>query len=238
LNVAKSIVTVSEFSRADIAKKYNIELSRITVIPNAARAVFQPLTIEEKDAVKEKYTDGREYFIYAGSIHPRKNLKNLLKGFSLFKRRQKSNWKLVLAGRLAWMYEDFIRDLKTYKYRDDVILTGYLEEEELARLVASAYSIVYPSVFEGFGMPVAEAMQCGVPVITSANSAMAEVAGNAALYADPADHNDIGEKMMTMYKDEQLRHKLVDEGMKRAVQFDWDISSKKLWDQILLVNKQ
>lgn len=233
LDTAKSVVTVSEFSKNDIVQQYRIGPERIGVIPNAAREIFKPLAVDIKDEVKKKYTEGREFFIYAGSIHPRKNLKNLLKGFSLFKKRQKSNWKLVLAGRLAWMYDDFLRELETYKYRHDVIMTGYLDEAELAKLLGSAYTLVYPSYFEGFGMPVIEAMQCGVPVITSSNSAMAEVAGAAALYADPSDHNDIGEKMMSIYKDEQLRERLVNDGLQRARNFSWEKSSGELWKEIL-----
>jgi glycosyltransferase involved in cell wall biosynthesis len=203
----------------------------IHIVPNAARDIFQPLSDEEKDKVKNTYTGGKEYFVYAGAIHPRKNLTNLLKAFSIFKKRQKSNWKLVLAGRLAWKYKHFVESLETYKYREDVVLTGYLDEKELVKIVAAAYGLVYPSLWEGFGVPVLEAMRC--PVITSERSAMQEVAGDAALYINPSDHTDIAEKMMLLYKDENLRNRLIQKGKIICNEYSWDISAGLLWQTIM-----
>jgi glycosyltransferase involved in cell wall biosynthesis len=196
------------------------------------RQSFKPLEWEAKQRVKDKYTEGKEYFIYTGSVHPRKNLMGLLKAFSLFKKRQQSNMKLVIAGRLAWKYESFAESLKSYKYRSDVMLTGYLPDEELALLTASAYAMVYPSFFEGFGLPVAEAMQSGVPVITSAGTAMEEVAGEAALYADPADHTTLADQLMIIYKDERLRSTLIEKGTARAAQYSWDTAAARFWEQL------
>jgi glycosyltransferase involved in cell wall biosynthesis len=229
LKKAASIVTVSEFSKRDIVAHYNIDPAGITVVPNAARNSFRPLSLSEKEAVRKQYTDGREYFIYTGAIHPRKNLTNLLKAFSIFKRRQRSNWKLVLAGRLAWKYEGFVESLKTYKYRDDVILTGYVHEDELTRLTGSAYAMIYPSYWEGFGMPVLEAIAAGVVPVTSRGSAMEEIAKSAAVYADPASHEDIAEKMMLLYKDEGLRSQLITNGREIGAFYNWDKSAAQLW---------
>jgi len=234
LKTATSIVTVSEFSSNDIIKQYHINPGKIHIVHNAARSVFRELNSDEKMKVKEKYSLGREYFLYTGSIHPRKNLITLLKAFSIFKRRQKSNWKLILAGRLAWKNNDFLKSLKTYKYREDVILTGYVEDEELARLTGAAYALVYPSIWEGFGMPVLEAMKSNVPVITSKNSAMQEVANDAALYFDPGSHQELSEQMMLIYKDEQLRSKLMAAGLERSHEFMWEKSAEKLWDAIAI----
>jgi glycosyltransferase involved in cell wall biosynthesis len=233
LQKANSIITVSEFSKQDIIAQYKIETGKISIVPNAAKEIFHPLPEIEKEAVKNKYTDGKEYFVYAGAIHPRKNLTNLLKAFSLFKKRQKSSWKLVLAGRLAWKYKQFVEKLKTYKYKEDVVLTGYLQEEELVKVIGSAYGLVYPSVWEGFGVPVLEAMRCKVPVITSENSAMQEIAGEAALYIKPTDHNDIAEKMMLLYKDENLRSELIEKGEHISNQYSWDRSAGILWQCIM-----
>jgi glycosyltransferase involved in cell wall biosynthesis len=232
LKKATTVVTVSEFSRQDIAAVFNTPPSKFTVIPNGVKAVFQPLSPDEKSLIKAKYTDSREYLVYTGAIHPRKNLINLLKAFSLFKKRLHTGMKLVIAGRLAWKNDDFSKKLKTYRYREDVVLTGYLEDAELARVTASAYAMVYPSLFEGFAVPVIEAMQAAVPVITSANSAMAETGGDAALYADPADPADIAEKMMLLYKDENLRNELVRKGTDRARNFNWDDVAEQFWHAI------
>lgn len=232
LKKAGSIATVSAFTKADIHQRYKIDNEKISVVYNAAKPSFKPLTEDLKFNVKLKYTEGKEFFLYSGAIHPRKNLLNLLKGFSLFKKRLKSNFKLVIAGRLAWKYESFLKDLETYKYRHDVVLTGYLPEEELVSLTASAYALVYPSLFEGFGVPVLEAMQSGVPVITTARSAMEEIAGDAALYADVTTPFDIGEKMMNLYKDENQRDMLIQKGLQKAGEYSWQKTSTLLWQSI------
>lgn len=232
LKKAGSIATVSAFTKADIHQRYKIDNEKISVVYNAAKPSFKPLTEDLKFNVKLKYTEGKEFFLYSGAIHPRKNLLNLLKGFSLFKKRLKSNFKLVIAGRLAWKYESFLKNLETYKYRHDVVLTGYLPEEELVSLTASAYALVYPSLFEGFGVPVLEAMQSGVPVITTARSAMEEIAGDAALYADVTTPFDIGEKMMNLYKDENQRDMLIQKGLQKAEEYSWQKTSTLLWQSI------
>jgi glycosyltransferase involved in cell wall biosynthesis len=141
-----------------------------------------------------------------------------------------SNWKLVLTGKWARANKNFIESLKTYKYREDVVM---IEEEELVKIIGSAYALVYLSPGEGFGIPVLEAMCCYVPVITSGNSAMEEMAHDAALYADPDDHNDIAEKMMLLYKDENLRSHLIQKGKKISDQYHWDTSAELLWESIM-----
>jgi glycosyltransferase involved in cell wall biosynthesis len=233
LNKARSVATVSEFSKQDIISHYRIPAGKIDVVYNAAREIFQPLSDEEKQDTKEKYTEGKEYFVYAGAIHPRKNLINLLKAFSVFKKRQQTNMKLVLAGRFAWKYKAFTTSLKTYKYRKDVVITGYLDENELVKIIGASYALVYPSLFEGFGVPVLEAMRCKVPVITSAGTSMQEIAKDAALFADVNDHNDIADKMMRIYKDENLRDELIQKGEDIAKRYSWGKTAELLWQTIL-----
>ena len=233
LEKAKAIATVSAFSKKDIVNQYKINEEKISVVYSAAKAIFKPVDNTVKEQTRDKYTAGKNYFVYAGAIHPRKNLMQLLKAFSVFKKRQKSNWKLLLAGRLAWKYEKFKESLKTYKYRDDVVLTGYVEEQELVNIIASAYAMVYPSVFEGFGVPVIEAMRCHVPVITSVNSSMQEIAADGAIFANPADHADMADKMMLLYKDESLRNRLIQKGIEREKEFNWDKTAELLWQAVL-----
>ncbi len=233
LQKAKGIATVSQFSKNDIVAQYKIDEAKIGVVYSAGKPIFQPLSFEIQTTVKEKYTDGREYFLYTGAIHPRKNLVNLLKAFSIFKKRQQSGMKLLLAGRLAWKNNEFLTLLKTYKYRDDVLLTGYLPEDELARLTASAYALVYPSLFEGFGVPVLEAMQCGVPVLTAANTSMQEIGGDASLYFNAKEPAEIAEQMMLIYKDETLRSQLIEKGFAVAKKYSWQQTADLLWACIL-----
>ena len=233
LQKANTIATVSEFSKQDIISNYDVNENKIDVVYSGVKSIFQPLSFEQRAAVKEKYTDGKEYLFYSGSIHPRKNLINLLKAFSVFKKRLQTNTKLIIAGRLAWKYESFTRDLASYKFRDDVILTGYINEDDMAALTASAYAMVYPSLHEGFGVPVLEAMQSGVPVITSKNSAMQEIAGDAAIYADPHSHQGIAEKIMLLYKNETLRNDYIKKGLEQAKLYSWDKTAELLWQTIL-----
>lgn len=232
LNKAAAIATVSEFSKKDIIEQYKIAAGKIDVVYNGVKQVFQPVSEEDKAATKNKYTEGKEYFVYAGAVHPRKNLVTLLKAFSVFKKRQRTNMKLILAGRLAWKYESFEKDLRSYKYRDDVVMTGYVEENELVKIIGAAYGMVYPSLFEGFGVPVLEAMRCEVPVITSANSAMQEIAGDAALYADVTSPADIANQLMLLYKDEKLRKELIQKGRIIAREYTWDQTAGLLWQCI------
>ena len=225
---ARRIITVSSFSRSDLLKQYPFAKDKVEVVYNAADSAFHPLTWSEKEACKEAFTEGREYFLYVGSIHPRKNLINLLKAFSGFKKRQKTNMQLVIAGRMAWQHEDFTQALSTFKFRNDVKLTGYIPQDDLVKLMGSAYALVYPSVWEGFGMPVLEAMQSGVPVLCSGSSALPEIAGDAALYFDPLKPEDIGQQLAHVYKDEHARSLMIERGLLRAGTFSWSQSCKQV----------
>ncbi|MDF2382799.1 glycosyltransferase family 4 protein [Nostoc ellipsosporum NOK] len=198
----------------------------------AVRPVFKPLDWEEKVQVKEQYTGGTEYFLCTGAFLPRKNLINLLKAFSLFKKRQQSNWKLLLAGATENNYTAFEKALASYKYRSDVVLAGYLEDTELARLTASAYGMVYPSLYEEVATPVAEAMQAGVPVVASAGTAAGEIAGDAALYADADQPSSIADQMMRLYKDERLRTQMIRTGLEKAAGFSIAGAADRLWAMI------
>ena len=145
--------------------------------------------------------------------------------------------KLLFAGRLAWKTEEFTKLLSTFKFRNDVVLTGYLEQKELSKVVASAYALIYPSFFEGFGVPPLEALQCGVPAIVSNNSALPEVGGDAYLYIDPASADDMADKMMLIYKDEALRSRLIERGKLQLQKFSWDAAAEKMWNCIELAAK-
>lgn len=232
LHKAKKLVTVSGFTRNDIVHHYQVAAENIQVIHGAARQVFKPLSFGAKEEVKASYADSREYFLFVGGIHPRKNLMNLLKAFSLFKKWQHSNMKLLVAGRLAWQYGDIVEKMKTYKYRDDVVMLGYLTDEQLANITAAAYALVYPSFFEGFGLPIVEAMQSGVPVIAADTASLTEVGGDAARYASPDDPDAIAKEMLALYRDENLRSACIYAGLQRAATFSWDTTAAQVWEEL------
>ncbi len=229
---AAHIFTVSDFSKQEIMEKYKVPAAGIDVLYNGVADTLKPLHWSQQNEVREKYTNHTMYFLYVGSIHPRKNLINLLKGFSQFKKWQKSNLKLVLAGRLAWKNKAFNKLLETYKYKEDVIVLGYLPNEALYKIMASAYALIYPSLYEGFGVPIIEAMRCDVPVIASHNSGMIEASGGAALPIDPTDFTTIGNQLRLVYKDEQLRNQLIKNGTAHALNFEWSQTVKPLVDYL------
>jgi len=230
---AKRIVTVSEFSKKDIAEKYHVSLDKIDVSYNGAHNAYQPLEWEEKEAVKKEYADGCEYFVFAGALHPRKNVVNLLKAFVAFKKRQRSNMKLVIVGRLAWKYEA-VEELKNnMPFKEDVKWVGYLNVKKLCKVIGAAYALVYASLFEGFGIPILEAQQCHVPAIISNTSSMPEVGGDAALTVDPQNVEDIAHKMEQLYKDENLRKQLAEAAKEQSKKFNWERTASVLWDNIL-----
>lgn len=235
---ADRIVTVSNFSKKDITEHYGIAPEKIDVVHNGAHAEYKPLSWEEKEAVKNKYADGCEYFVFAGALHPRKNIVNLLKAFIAFKKRQRSNMKLVIVGRLAWKYDEVLEMKEEMPFKDEVKWVGYMDVAELSKVIGGAYAMVYASLFEGFGIPILEALECNVPVIVSNTSSMPEVAGDAGLLVDPTNVQDIADKMQMLYKDEALRAKMVAAAPEQVKKFDWDKSADLLWDSMMKCVKQ
>lgn len=229
---AAVVATVSEYSKQDIINQYSVNEQKVINVSSAAKPIFKPITWDEKELIKAEYAKGCEYFVFVGGIHPRKNLLNLLKAFSLFKKRQRSNMKLLVTGRLAWDYDNVVEKLDSYKYREDVTLLGYVEETAVIKLIAAAYALVFPSFFEGFGIPILEAMQCGVPVITSNTSSMPEIGKNAALYSDPANPADIAEQLKRIYTNENLRNQFIQEGKFVAAGYSWQQTATKMWKAI------
>jgi glycosyltransferase involved in cell wall biosynthesis len=226
---AKRIVTFSAFSKLDIVNSYGITDTKIDTVYNGVNEIFKPVNEAIKKEIKEKYTGGKDFFLYSGAIHPSKNLTNLLKAFSIFKKRQQSNMKLLLCSKLTSGYKSFTQSLHTYKYRAAVVLLQNTGETEMAKLTASAYALVYPVYFDSFSAPVMEAMQCKVPVITSVNSPMQEITGDAALYADPGNYNAIAEQLIRLYKDENSRNELINKGEIVVRQYNWDKTADLLW---------
>jgi glycosyltransferase involved in cell wall biosynthesis len=230
---ATRIVTVSEYSKKDIAERYGIDPSRIAVSNNAAHDEYVPLSWEEKEAVRKRYTDGCEYFVFAGALHPRKNILNLLKAFIRFKKRNKTNMKLVIVGRMAWKYEAVEEMKNDMPFKEDVCWLGYMDVKDLAKVMGAAYALVYASLFEGFGIPIIEAFKCNIPAIVSNTSSMPEVAGAAALITDPMDYKDIAEQMSKLYKDESLRYSLIAKAQEQALKYSWDKAAAVLWESIM-----
>ena len=225
---AKSIATVSEFSKQVIVDHYKI--SDVDVIGPGIDDIFKPVDWEEKETIKEKYAEGKAYFLFSGNINQRSNIINLLKAFSVFKKRQKSNMLLLIAGNAD---ERFKKEFKTYAFRNEVKLLENLSKKELAKITAAAYALVYPVLHDDLAISPLQAMQCGVPVVCSNAGALPSICGDAALYADTGDFKDIAEKMMLIFKDEDKAKALVLAGKMQLQQYDWDKTTDLLMQCIL-----
>jgi glycosyltransferase involved in cell wall biosynthesis len=226
---AAHIATVSEYSKNDIVNHLQVMPEKIDVVYDGANESFVPLSLEERVKIEDKYSNGCPYFLYVGSIHPRKNVLRLLQAFELFKSKADTNMKLLLAGRIAWQSGDVAEQLAKMKYRNDVVFLGYTDAIELPKITASAFALTYVSLFEGFGIPILEAMHCDVPSISSNSSSMPEVAGDAGLIADPYSVDSITEQMLRLWNENGLREQLIEKGKIQRQKFSWDLTAEKMW---------
>ena len=220
---AAHIITGSEYSRRDIMQTYGIESQRITVIPAAAPDAFAPVTDEKELArVRALYGIEGEYILNVGSIQPRKNLRRLIEAYSSLRRAQPDGKlaQLVLVGKCAWLYEETLRTIRDLGVSESVILTGYVPEAHLPALYSGSLCFVYPSYFEGFGLPPLEAMKCGAAVIVGNKTSLPEVVGNAAMLVDPFNVNEIASAMEKVMLDSALRSQLQAKGLEQAKHFD------------------
>lgn len=192
---AAHIFTVSNFSKNDIHTKYNIPLEKITVTYNAVSDAFQPISIAQTQDVEERYAKKSPYFVYVGALHKRKNIERMLLAFDAFKLTVATDVKLVIVGAKLFKDDTIEKVYQTLANKSDVVFTGRLPKAALVAVIAGARALVYVSYFEGFGMPILEAMKCGVPVITSNVTSMPEIAGDAALLVNPFDVPAITEAM-------------------------------------------
>ncbi len=225
---ADKIITVSEFSGADIASSYGVDKEKIEVVYNGSLACFRPMNTSLIKEFRKQNSSGQAYFLYVGAIHARKNILNLLKSFDQFKRSTGSAFKLLMAGNRMFYERDIDNYLQKMFYRDDVVWLGRVSNEFLAKLYGAAFALVYVPFYEGFGMPVLEAMYADIPVITSNVSSLPEVAGNAALLADPNSIDEIAGQMEALATDNLLYERLVANGRIRRQAFNWEKSSLKL----------
>lgn len=229
---ASRIATVSEYSKGDINKTYGINKELIDVVYNGSSEKFEPLDATKHNAVKKKYTGGADYFLFVGSLHPRKNIARLLQAFDEFKKERSSNFKLLIAGDKYWWSSEIKQAYENMQHKNDIVFTGRANDTELSDIYGAAFALTYVPYFEGFGIPVIEAMNCDVPVICSNTTSMPEIAGDAAMIVDPFSIDSIKDAMIKLVADGDFRKKLIEKGRERATVFSWDRSAKLLWNSI------
>jgi glycosyltransferase involved in cell wall biosynthesis len=226
----RSILTVSQFSKNRIAEICRVPLDKIHVVHNGVDPRFRPTTAEEIAVARAKFNLPESYVLCVGSLEPRKNLPRLLEAWQKvlsgqLNPNQQVNPKLVLVGTTAAVFAS----AKLAASAESVVLTGYVPDEMLPALYSGAAAFVYPSLYEGFGLTVLEAMACGTPVICSSTTSLPEVAGDSALLVDPNDVAAISQAIQNLLTDEPLRNSLRSRGLARAQQFTWDRAADETW---------
>ncbi|MEO1713360.1 MAG: glycosyltransferase family 1 protein [Bacteroidota bacterium] len=235
LQRAEEVLAVSEATRRDIKNQFGDLNTPISVAPNGVRSVFRTISEPEKEEVRQRYAAGDPYFFYVGAIHPRKNVARLIRAFDQFKRETGSKTRLLLAGRLAWQTGAVEEALRQTSYREHIHLVGYLDQEELRCCLAAARALTYVSLFEGFGVPLLEAMWTETPILTSQTSSMPEVAGDAGLLVDPTSEHSIAEGLRRLDQEPDLRENLVEKGLLQRTKYAWNSTSERVYDALLRV---
>lgn len=230
---ADIIVTDSEFSKSEILEYFPQHEKKIRVVPCGVDLErFCPCNDNERiEQVKSSLEINGDYFLYVGTIEPRKNLERLIGAYNIFvKKAGQDSPKLVLAGGKGWLYDGIFRKVEELGLTDKVIFTKYVPSDDMNPLMCGALAFVFPSLYEGFGMPPLEAMACGVPVLTSGEASLPEVTGDCAVICDAYSVKSIAEGLYRLYSDGNLRSELSRLGRERAKKFTWERSAELLYD--------
>ena len=220
---ARRIITISESSRQDVHRFFGIPLSRIDVVVPGVDSVYEPLPQAEVTAFRQKHNLDR-FILHVGTLQPRKNIAVLIQALAQL---DVPKVKLVLVGGKGWLYDDIFNLVQTLGLRDRVVFTGYVPDEELPLWYNAAELLVFPSVYEGFGLPVVEAMACGTPVIASNSSSIPEAVGQAGLLFEPNDVETLVNQMTVVLTDETLQNKLRQQGLEHAQSFSWERAGRE-----------
>ena len=229
---ANRIVTVSEYSRRDIINQLDVPEDKIDMVYNGANELFSPIEESRREDVMKEHASGSPYFVFVGNLHPRKNVTNLLRAFQLFKDEFQNDFKLVIVGRKFFLNKEMEEQFERMPNRDDVLFVGRLSPSELNDVLGAAWALTFVPFFEGFGIPIVEAMYCDLPVIASNATSLPEIAGDAALYAEPESPGSIRDAMVRIVKEKGLREKLIEMGRERRKMFSWDNTAEGLWSSI------
>jgi glycosyltransferase involved in cell wall biosynthesis len=232
---ATKVVTVSHYSKNDIASNFKVLPEKIIVTHNGANECYVPLNNEEKDKVIREYSDGKPYFVFVGALNPRKNVARLIKAFDLFLNDSGLDYHLLIVGEPMFMTNDIKVSLDSITNKNSVIFTGRLQVEALRYVVGAAVALAYTPYFEGFGIPMVEAMYCHVPIIASNRTSMPEVAGDAAYYVDPFDVNSIAKALIEVATNDNLRESLSKKAEERKKLFSWNYTAENLYKCIVNV---
>ncbi|CAN5558280.1 MAG: glycosyltransferase family 4 protein [Pyrinomonadaceae bacterium] len=219
---ANAVIVPTASVRAEVCEHLRLSPEKVFAVPEAARACFRPMDLEATEDVRQRLGIGADFLLTVGTIEPRKNLRTLISAFQEVASRQSGlTLQLVIAGNRGWLSEPLFDVLEKSPMRKRIVLTGYLNDQELCALYASCRAFVYPSIYEGFGLPPLEAMTCGAPVITSRIPALEETTGGAAILFNPSSDKDLARSISAITEHENAREKLVAAGLRQAAKFSW-----------------
>ncbi len=237
---ATKIIAVSEATKTDLIKKMHCDIEKITVIPEAYdNQVYKIITDNEKiENVFKKYNLPEQIILFVGTIQPRKNILRALKAFAIAKKEGKIPHTFVLVGKKGWLNEEIYEFPKKEGIEKYVRFLGFVPSEEVSLLLNKAEIFLFPSLFEGFGIPLLEAMACGCPVITSKSSSMPEVVGEAALLINPTDEIEISQVIINLLKNKNKQKELKEKGLKQVQKFSWANSAKKTYELLKTVGQK
>lgn len=224
---ARAIITPTNAVRNELCQEFSISQEKIQVIPEAPRRLFQPVDHGIADGITRRMGIEGKFVLFVGTVEPRKNLVTLIRAFSHVLESTELKPQLVIAGRKGWLSEDLSSLIQQLDLADRITFTGYVSEENLRILYSSCEVCVYPSLYEGFGLPPLEAMACGAPVITSRIRAIEETVGEAAVLVDPNDSHALAGAIAEILTDPNMREKLSAAGLKRAAQFTWEETARQ-----------
>jgi glycosyltransferase involved in cell wall biosynthesis len=226
LRNSKMAIAISRSTKEDIVRFWDIPEEKVAVAYGGVSGEFHPLPDEQVEAFRRKWGLPKEYLLYLGTLEPRKNLVRLVRAYARAYRIDSSLPPLVIAGARGWYYQDIFETVHELYMDSRVIFPGFIPDEDLPLWYNAAGMFIYPSLFEGFGLPVLEAMACGTPVIASNTSSIPEVVGEAGILIPPEEEANIAEAILSLWKDRDLRSELSRRGMAQAALFSWDKTAK------------
>ncbi len=219
---AKNIICVSNNTKRDLVRLYDIKKEKIRVVYEGVNSALPENTQKSREILQKYGLQNMSYIIFIGRLEERKNIVGILKAFEIIRRHFLLSHKLVLVGKGGHNWERIKEEINHHPFVSDIVLTGFVSEEEKWALLRQASVFAFPTFYEGFGLPILEAQQLGVPVVTSHNSSLKEIARDSALLVDPQKASDIAEKIHTLIADEEMRKKIIAKGFENLARFDWD----------------